>query len=192
VIAASLRAGAEPTDAVERIERAFADSHTVLLGGSDVAQQQVDEQASQDLGFAEVLIFPLLALLAFGIFRGVAVLLPLLVGILSVLTAFTALVAINAALPLSIFALNLVFGLGLGLAIDYSLFLVSRFREELGRGAEAPDAIRVTMTTAGRTVIFSALTVAGAGASLIIFPMRFLQSMGLAVRSSRSWRQRCH
>ena len=179
VIAASLRAGTEPTNAVERIKHAFAGSHTVLLGGSDVAQQQVDEQASQDLGFAEVLIFPLLALLAFGIFRGVAVLLPLLVGVLSVLTAFTALVAINAALPLSIFALNLVFGLGLGLAIDYSLFLVSRFREELGRGAEVPDAIRVTMTTAGRTVIFSALTVAGAGASLVIFPMRFLQSMGL-------------
>jgi RND superfamily putative drug exporter len=82
-------------------------------------------------------------------------------------------------MPLSIFALNLVFGLGLGLAIDYSLFLVSRFREELGAGAEVPQAVRTTMATAGRTVVFSALTVAAASASLIVFPLRFLQSMGI-------------
>jgi uncharacterized membrane protein YdfJ with MMPL/SSD domain len=179
LVLASLRAGVESTGAVERIERAFSGDRAVVLGGADVAERQVDEQASQDLGLAEVLVFPLLALLALAIFRGVAALLPLLVGVTSVLGAFTALVAVNLALPISIFALNLVFGLGLGLAVDYSLFLVSRFREELGRGAEVPDAIRTTMSTAGRTVVFSALTVAAAGASLVIFPLRFLQSIGL-------------
>jgi uncharacterized membrane protein YdfJ with MMPL/SSD domain len=86
---------------------------------------------------------------------------------------------INAGLPLSSFALNVVIGLGLGLSIDYSLILVSRFREELGAGAETITAIATTMATAGRTVIFSALTVAAAMASLIVFPLRFLQSIGV-------------
>jgi len=179
LLAASLRADAQPQEAVDRIEAAFADDKDVLLGGSDVALRQVDQQAAEDLGRAEAFVFPLVALLAFLFFRGVAVLLPLAVGVLSVFSAFTALVAINEALPLSIFALNLVFGLGLGLAVDYSLFLVSRFREELGGGAEVAAAIRTTMQTAGRTVLFSALTVAAAMASLVVFPLRFLQSMGI-------------
>jgi uncharacterized membrane protein YdfJ with MMPL/SSD domain len=180
LIAASLRANVQPQDAIDRIEASLRDNDKVLLGGSAVALRQVDKQASEDLGLAETLVFPLVAVLAFLFFRGVSVVLPLAVGILSVLSAFTGLVAINQALPLSIFALNLVFGLGLGLAVDYSLFLVSRFREELGRGAPVPDAVRTTMTTAGRTVLFSALTVAVASASLVIFPVRFLQSMGIA------------
>lgn len=179
LIAASLHANAPPNDAIDRIQDAFTGNDKVLLGGSDVARRQVDDQASADLGVAETLVLPLLALLAFLVFRGVAVLLPLAVGLLSVFAAFTGLVAINAAVPLSIFALNLVFGLGLGLALDYSLFLVSRFREEIGRGAEVPEAIRTTMTTAGRTVLFSALTVAAASAALVVFPLRFLQSMGI-------------
>lgn len=179
LVAASLRADARPQEAVDRIQEAFADDERVLLGGSDVALRQVDEQASEDLGRAEALVFPLLALLAFLFFRGVAALLPLAVGVLSVFCAFTGLVVINEALPLSIFALNLVFGLGIGLAIDYSLFLVSRFREELGGGAEVPAAIQTTMQTAGRTVLFSAVTVAVAMSALIVFPLRFLQSMGI-------------
>ncbi len=179
VIAASLRAGVEREAGVKSLERAFAGDRKVLLGGSSVAAAQIEQQSSEDLGFAEALVFPALALLAWWIFRGVAALLPLLVGVLSVLSAFTLLVAINAAVPLSIFALNLVFGLGFGLAVDYSLFLVSRLREELGAGAQVADAVRTTMTTAGRTVCFSALIVAAAGASLTVFPLRFLQSMGL-------------
>jgi RND superfamily putative drug exporter len=82
-------------------------------------------------------------------------------------------------LSLSPFALNLVIGLGLGLAVDYSLFCVSRFREELGRGADVPEAVRTTVKTAGRTVLFSAVTVAAAMACLTVFPQRFLVSMGL-------------
>jgi trehalose monomycolate/heme transporter len=179
LIAASLRADAQPQEAVDHIERAFKGNDRVLLGGSDVALQQVNKQSSEDLGFAEVLVFPLVALLAFLFFRGIAVLLPLGVAILAIFSAFTVLVAVNEVLSLSIFALNLVFGLGLGLAVDYSLFLVSRFREELGRGAEVADAVRTTMTTAGRTILLSSLTVAAAGVSLLVFPLRFLQSMGI-------------
>ncbi len=79
----------------------------------------------------------------------------------------------------SIFALNLVTGLGLGLAIDYSLFMVSRYREEIARSGPGLEAMRTTMATAGRTVLFSSLTVAAALAALIVFPQRFLYSMGL-------------
>jgi hypothetical protein len=136
------------------------------LGGPDVSLRQTNLQATKDLGFAELLAFPLLALLAFLIFRGVAALLPLGVAITSVLGSLVALRLINAGLPLSSFALNVVTGLGLGLSIDHSLILVSRFREELARGLDITAAITTTLQTAGRTVIFSALTVAAAMASL--------------------------
>jgi uncharacterized membrane protein YdfJ with MMPL/SSD domain len=179
LVAASLRGGATPQDAVDRIERAFHGDDRVVLGGADVAVVQVNKQASADLGFAEVLVFPLLALLAFAFFRGVAVVLPVAIGILAVFSTFTVLLVVNQVMALSIFALNLVFGLGLGLAVDYSLFLVSRFREEIGMGAEIQDAVRTTMVTAGRTVLLSSLTVAAAGISLLVFPLRFLQSMGI-------------
>jgi uncharacterized membrane protein YdfJ with MMPL/SSD domain len=179
MVAATLRAAADSNEAAKRITAAFAARRDVLLGGRAVSGYQVGQQATADLGVAELLAFPLLALLAFLVFGGAAALLPLAGGILSVLGAFAVLRLINAALPLSSFALNLVIGLGLGLAVDYSLFMVARFREELGGGAEVPDALRTTMATAGRTVIFSALTVAAATASLTVFPLRFLQSMGI-------------
>ena len=88
---------------------------------------------------------------------------------------------------MSVFALNLIIGLGLGLAIDYSLFVVSRFREELERGAATADALVATVRTAGRTVIFSAATVAAALASLLVFPQRFLYSMGVGGVLVTSW-----
>ncbi len=100
-------------------------------------------------------------------------------GAAGVFSAFAALRAVNVALPLSVFALNLVIGLGLGLAVDYSLFMVSRFREELGAGSDVPEAVRTTMRSAGRTVLYSAVTVAVAMSSLTVFPLRFLQSMGI-------------
>ena len=151
----------------------------MALGGSAVAGIEVGNQATRDLATAELLAFPLLAILSLLIFRGVAAALPLAVGGISVLGAFAVLRAINEALALSPFALNLVIGLGLGLAVDYSLLCVSRFREELGRGADVPGAVRTTMATAGRAVAFSATTVAAAMACLTVFPQRFLVSMGL-------------
>jgi uncharacterized membrane protein YdfJ with MMPL/SSD domain len=179
LVAATLRTSAEPNKAVAGIQRSFANDDKVTLGGSDVAGRQVSQQAARDLGFAELLVFPILAVLAFFIFRGVAALLPLAVGATSVFAAFAALRAVNVALPLSSFALNLVIGLGLGLSIDYSLFMVSRFREELGAGRDAAAAIHATLATAGRTVLYSAVTVAIAMSSLVVFPLRFLQSMGI-------------
>jgi uncharacterized membrane protein YdfJ with MMPL/SSD domain len=179
MVAATLRASSEERAAVDRIKNAFAGDRAVTLGGASVAGREVNQQATRDLGLAEALAFPLLAILAFLIFRGVAALLPLAVGAAGVFSAFAALRAVNFALPLSVFALNLVIGLGLGLAVDYSLFMVSRFREELGAGRDVPEAVRRTMASAGRTILYSAVTVAVAMSSLTVFPLRFLQSMGI-------------
>ncbi|MDQ6774842.1 MAG: MMPL family transporter [Actinomycetota bacterium] len=179
LVAATLRTGAGDDDVVKRLESAFASDRAVALGGSAVAGHQVGSQATGDLAIAEGIAFPLLAILSLIVFRGVAALLPVAIGGLSVLTAFAVLRAINSVLALSPFALNLVIGAGLGLGVDYSLFLVSRFREELGCGADVPGAVRTTMRTAGRTVLFSGVTVAAAMACLTVFPQRFLISMGL-------------
>ena len=179
LVVATLRAAPSPNTVVADIEAALRGRHDVLLGGADVASEQTSKQAEKDLGFAEAIAFPLLAILAFFIFRGIAALLPLAVGGTAVLATLLVLRLVNAALPLSIFAVNLVIGLGLGLAVDYSLFLVWRFREELQRQAGTEEALRVTLATTGRTILFSASTVAAALASLTVFPQRFLVSMGL-------------
>jgi RND superfamily putative drug exporter len=105
---------------------------------------------------------------------------PLVVGIVTVLGTFMVLTGINHLYGLSVFALNLVIGMGLGLAVDYTLFIVTRFREELARGQDVREAIAVTMSRAGRTVLFSAATVACALATLTLFPQGFLKSMGIA------------
>jgi uncharacterized membrane protein YdfJ with MMPL/SSD domain len=109
----------------------------------------------------------------------VAAALPLLVGGLTIVGAMLMLTIASELGSISVFALNLVIGLGLGLAIDYSLFIVSRYREEIAKTGPGQEAMRRTMATAGRTVLFSALTVAGALASLLVFPQRFLYSMGV-------------
>ncbi len=179
LVVATLRAAPDPNTVVSNIETALHGRPDVLLGGADVAGVQLGKQAQADLGFAEAIAFPLLAILAFFIFRGVAALLPIAVGGMAVLATFLVLRLVNMALPLSIFALNLVIGLGLGLAVDYSLFLVWRFREEMRQDASTERALRVTMATTGRTILFSASTVAAALAALTVFPQRFLVSMGL-------------
>ena len=150
-------------------------------GGIALAQEQVNKQTESDLRRAELLAFPLLFLLSLLFFRSlVASLLPLLVGGLAIVGTFLILRIASEVGSISIFALNLTTGLGLGLAIDYSLFIVSRYREELaGVRARARRRCGATMSTAGRTVLFSSLTVAAALASLIVFPQRFLYSMGI-------------
>jgi uncharacterized membrane protein YdfJ with MMPL/SSD domain len=153
----------------------------VTIGGNDIARDQVGDQVSEDIARAELLAFPILFLLSLFVFRSVvAALLPLAVGGATIMLSFLAMRFVNGAIePMSIYALNLITGLGLGLAIDYSLFVVSRFREELERGLDTGAALRATMTTAGRTVLFSSITVAAALASLLVFPLRFLYSMGV-------------
>jgi RND superfamily putative drug exporter len=167
-------------DAGERIAVALEDEPGVIVGGSAVAQQQTNEQTEEDLRTAELFAFPFLFLLSLLFFRSlVAAVLPLVIGILAIVSTFLMLSVASELTSVSIFALNLVTGLGLGLAIDYSLFVVSRYREEIAKTGPGLEALRRTLATAGRTVLFSSLTVAGALASLLVFPQRFLYSMGL-------------
>jgi uncharacterized membrane protein YdfJ with MMPL/SSD domain len=170
----------EIQDAGERIVESLSGEPGVTVGGTAVANQQVNEQVEEDLRTAELFAFPILFLLSLLFFRSlVAALLPLLVGGLAIVGTFLMLRVASEMTSVSIFALNLVTGLGLGLAIDYSLFMVSRYREEIARSGPGLEAMRRTMATAGRTVLFTALTVAGAMAALLVFPQRFLYSMGL-------------
>ncbi len=169
-------------DAVgERLQEELGTSEDVRIGGGAIVGAEVGDQVSEDLGRAELLAFPILFLLSLWVFRGfVAALLPLLVGTVTIFGTFLGLRLFNELTPLSIYALNLAIALGLGLAIDYSLFVVSRFREELQRSDDPRAAIGATLSTAGRTVAFSSLTVAVALLSLTIFPQRFLYSMGIS------------
>ncbi|HEX8101883.1 MAG TPA: MMPL family transporter [Solirubrobacteraceae bacterium] len=179
---ARFRAGADWGDAARRVQDRFARDSGIVVGGGELAGEQVGEQVSEDLARAELLAFPILFLLSLWVFRGlVAALLPLAVGMTTIFTTFLLIRFVNGAVTgLSVFALNLIIGLGLGLAIDYSLFVISRFREELERaGGDVAAALRATLRTAGRTVLFSSVTVAAALASLTVFPQRFLYSMGI-------------
>ncbi|HET7054689.1 MAG TPA: MMPL family transporter [Solirubrobacterales bacterium] len=152
----------------------------ITVGGAAVAQEQVNKQVEEDLKKAELLAFPLLFLLSFLFFRSlVASLLPVMIGLLAIVGTFLVLRVASEFASISIFALNLTTGLGLGLAIDYSLFIVSRYREEIAKDGPGLAAMRRVLATAGRTVFFSSLTVAAALASLLVFPQRFLYSMGL-------------
>jgi uncharacterized membrane protein YdfJ with MMPL/SSD domain len=152
----------------------------VIVGGAAVAQEQVNEQVEKDLKTAEMIAFPLLFLLSLLFFRSlVASLLPLMIGGLAIVGTFLILRLASELGSISIFALNLTTALGLGLAIDYSLFIVSRYREEIARSGPGVEAMRRVLATSGRTVFFSSLTVAAALASLLVFPQRFLYSMGL-------------
>ena len=174
------RGGVTSKQAAERLLAAFAGDPQVRLGGGAIASRQVTAAIQSDLRRAELIAFPLVLLLSFWVFRGfVASLLPPLVGAGAIaLTFFGLRIAVDVH-PLSVFALNLVTGLGLGLAIDYSLFIVSRWREEAARHGHGPKALAATMRSAGRTVVFSALTVAASMACLLVFPQQFLYSMGL-------------
>ncbi len=152
----------------------------VIVGGAAVAQEQVNKQVEKDLRTAEMLAFPLLFLLSFVFFRSlIASALPLMIGGLAIVGTFLILRLASEVGSISIFALNLTTALGLGLAIDYSLFIVSRYREEIAKDGPGLAAMRRVLATAGRTVFFSSLTVSAALASLLVFPQRFLYSMGL-------------
>ena len=165
----------------QQIENSFAGQRDVKLGGQLVANAQVNTQVSHDLEHAELLAFPFVFLLSLLFFRSlVAALLPPLLGGLAIVATFFALRIVASFVDLSVFALNLTTGLGLGLAIDYSLFMVSRYREESAKSGFGVEALRRTLQTAGRTIAFSSLTIAAAIASLTLFPQRFLYSMGIA------------
>ncbi len=154
---------------------------TVGVGGSGEIFRQITAQAETDLQKAETISFPITLLLLLFVFgSAVAAALPLGVGIVAVLGTFLVLTVFAAFTQVSIFALNLTTAMGLGLAIDYSLFIVSRYREELAAGREPEGALLRTMQTAGRTVAFSAFTVAISLAALLLFPLAYLRSFAYA------------
>ncbi|WP_017605324.1 MMPL family transporter [Nocardiopsis alkaliphila] len=149
------------------------------LGGPIAVEHELSETAETDIVRAELLTLPLLLLLLVLIFGGlIAGLMPLAVGALAILGSLTVLRALTHVTEVSVFAINVATLLGLGLAIDYGLFMVSRFREELNKGRSVRDAVGRTVDTAGRTVAFSGVTVGIAFAGLLFFPQPILQSIG--------------
>ena len=180
LVLGTLVAAADDDALAERVLDTFDGQDDVAVGGSAVVGFQLGSTIGEDLARAELFAFPVLLILSLIFFRGRAALMPLVVGITTVLGTFLVLTVVNAFYGMSVFALNLVIGLGLGLAIDYTLFLVTRYREELVRQGPGAGAIATTMRTAGRTVAFSATTVAVALIALTAFPLGFIKSMGIA------------
>jgi RND superfamily putative drug exporter len=153
---------------------------TAEVGGGVAFLDQANTQTEKDIVRAEMVSLPVLLVLLILIFRGlVAALSPLLVGGLAILGAFVAVRGLTYLTDISVFAINVITLLGLGMAVDYALFVVSRFREELAGGADVPAAIRTTVATAGRTVVVSGLTIVLALSSLLIFPQAFLGGMAI-------------
>jgi RND superfamily putative drug exporter len=161
------------------------DGVTVRAGGEAIIQSQVNSQSSKDLLFMESLAIPLSFLLLVWVFGGLlAAALPIAVGGFAILGSMAVLHLISMFTEVSIYALNLAVAMGLALAIDYTLLILSRFRDELADGAARQQALIRTMATAGRTVLFSAMTVALSLVTMAFFPQHFLKSFaygGVAV-----------
>ncbi|MGO3325752.1 MMPL family transporter [Gordonia sp. (in: high G+C Gram-positive bacteria)] len=172
-----------PGNAEELADVIGAQRHGVDIstGGMALVYGQISEQTSKDLAVAESIAIPISFLLLIVVFGGVvAALLPVLIGGVAIVGTLALLRLMTSVVDVSIFALNLTTAMGLALAIDYTLLIVTRYREEVGRGLDRRAAIVRTVDTAGRTVAFSAVTVALALAALAIFPMYFLRSFAYA------------
>ena len=153
---------------------------TTQVGGPKAIDLDISEQVGNDIPRAEMIAMPILLVLLVLTFGNlVAAVMPVLIGGLAILGAFTVVRVITLFTTVSIFSINIITILGLGLAVDYGLFIVSRFREELDRGEPVHSAVSRTMATAGRTVAVSGLLVSLALSSLLIFPQVLLRSMGL-------------
>jgi RND superfamily putative drug exporter len=172
--------GERTDELVAKYEREGAATR-VQVGGQLRVYRGVNTQVESDLAKAEGLAVPITLLLLVLVFASaVAALLPLAVGGFAIVGTLLVLRVLGELTDVSVYALNLTTALGLGLAIDYSLFIVSRYREELRGGHEPAEALTITMQTAGRTVLFGAITVAAALLALLIFPLYFLRSFGYA------------
>jgi uncharacterized membrane protein YdfJ with MMPL/SSD domain len=169
-------------EAVEDARRRVGSSKLdVGFAGFSTSFNEINDQARNDLTTAELIAFPVLAVLLLLVFRGVvAAAIPLVIGVISIVGMSLILRAMATVVDTSLFAQNIATGLSLGLAIDYGLLLVSRYRQELARLGPTREAHRRTVATAGRTVLFSGFTVAAALVGLILFPQRFLYSVAVA------------
>jgi RND superfamily putative drug exporter len=151
------------------------------LGGRVAVQEELQSTIEEDLLTAELIALPITLLILILVFGGVvAALLPLGVGIVAILGTNAVLRVLTEFTDVSVFAQNLTTALGLGLAIDYALLIVRRYREELAGGADPGQAVSTTIRTAGRAVLFSALTVAVSLSAMLVFPLYFLRSFAYA------------
>ncbi|GAB3217190.1 MMPL family transporter [Mycolicibacterium hippocampi] len=154
---------------------------TVRTGGTAMVNVQITAQSQRDLLLMESLAIPLIFLVLVWVFGGLlAAALPVAIGVMAIIGALAVLRLVTFGTDVSIFALNLATAMGLALAIDYTLLILSRYRDELAAGADRTEALIRTTTTAGRTVIFSAITVALSMAAMVLFPMHFLKSFAYA------------
>ncbi|OIJ90544.1 MMPL family transporter [Streptomyces monashensis] len=169
---------------LDRIAPHYRGTHgpvRVKLGGIVAVRQEMQTTIKADLTRAELIALPITLVLLVMVFgSAVAALLPLGIGIVAILGTNAVLRGLTTFTDVSVFALNLTTALGLGLAIDYALFIVRRYREELSTGADPSAAVGTTLRTAGRTVLFSALTVAVSLAAMMVFPQYFLRSFAYA------------
>ena len=157
------------------------DGLTLYSGGVGVVGNAINEKIAKDLTIAEAISIPLTFILLVFVFGAMAAsAMPLIVGVSAILGAFFILYLISLFTSVSVYALNLTTGMGLGLGIDYALLIVNRFREELHRGNNVEDSIVNTMASAGKTVFYSGLTVLVTLLSLTFFPLPFLKSFGYA------------
>jgi len=157
------------------------DGLTIYSGGVGVVGNAINKKIADDLKIAEAISIPLTFILLVFVFGAMAAsAMPLLVGVSAILGAFFLLYLISLVTSVSVYALNLTTGMGLGLGIDYALLIVNRFREELHRGKSVEDSIVNTMASAGKTVFYSGLTVLVTLFSLTFFPLPFLKSFGYA------------
>ncbi len=153
----------------------------VYAGGAGVITHAINHKIEKDLLLAEFIAIPLTFLLLLFVFGAmVASAMPLFVGVSAILGSFLLIFLISQFTSVSVFALNLITGLGLGLGIDYALLMVNRFREELHHGKSVEDSVVITVATAGKTVFYSGLTVLVTMASMLFFPLDFLKSFGYA------------
>lgn len=161
------------------------DGVTVQVAGATAVADALDSGMAGDIKRAEVVALPLVAILLLFVFGSVvAACMPLIVGILSILGSLGVLSILAGFAQVNVFAQSVVTLLGLGLAIDYGLFMVSRFREEMDQGRDIRDAVRITTSTAGKTVVFSAAMVAVALSGLLVFPQAFLKSVAYGAISA--------
>ncbi|HEY1625898.1 MAG TPA: MMPL family transporter [Streptosporangiaceae bacterium] len=152
---------------------------TARVGGTVPTEVGISKEVTADIGKAEGLSMPVLLILLMVIFGSLAAAsLPVAIGVVAILGSFTVLRLLALTTTVSVYAVNITTILGLGLAIDYGLFIVTRFREELHRQSTVEEAVARTVATAGRTVAVSGVTVAVALTSLMLFPVSFLRSMG--------------
>ncbi|MFE9441109.1 MMPL family transporter [Streptomyces sp. NPDC006602] len=174
----------EMGETLDRIAPSYRGAHgpvDVTVGGPVAVRHEMQTIIQEDLTRAEMIALPVTLVLLVMVFgSAIAALLPLGIGIVAILGTNAVLRGLTEVTDVSVFALNLTTALGLGLAVDYALFIVRRFREELADGAEPLTAVGTTLRTAGRTVLFSALTVAVSLAAMLLFPQYFLRSFAYA------------